>query len=101
MTTPPTTPSTAPTTVPGGGELSRKAYVAGIERIWSALLCIMRSKEEPGKPGEEEGDVAGSGTGSSFVTRVEVEREMNAEDRSRMKRSNGSAKVDIGAIVGD
>lgn len=58
MTTPPTTPRTAPTTVPGVGEVSRKAYVAGMERIWSALFCIVCSREE-----EVEGDAAGSGIG--------------------------------------
>lgn len=56
MTTPPTTPRTAPTTVPGVGEVSRKAYVAGMESIWSALFCIVFSREE-------EGAVAGSGIG--------------------------------------
>lgn len=94
MTTPPTTPRTAPTTVPGVGEVSRKAYVAGMERIWSARFCIVFSRE-----GER--DVAGSGIGSSRVTSFDEDREMNAEERSRTKRMRGSVRVDIGAMVGD
>lgn len=90
MTTPPTTPRTAPTTVPGVGEVSRKAYVAGMERIWSALFCIVFSRE-----------VAGSGIGSSRVTSFDEDREINAEERSRTKRIRGSVRDNMGAIVGD
>lgn len=94
ITTPPTTPRTAPTTVPDVGEVSRKAYVAGMERIWSARFCIVFSRE-----GERE--VAGSGIGSSRVTSFDEDREMNADERSRTKRMRGSVRVDMGAMVGD
>lgn len=46
-------------------------------------------------------EVAGSGIGSSFVTSVDEEREMNAEERSRTKRIRGSVRDDMGAIVGE
>lgn len=80
--------------MPGDGEVSRKAYVAGMERIRSARFCIVFSRE-----GERE--VAGSGIGSSRVTSFDEDREMNAEDKSRTKRMRGSVKVDMGAMVGD
>lgn len=95
MTTPPTTPRTAPTTVPGVGEVSRKAYVAGMERITSARFCIVFSREGE----DEDGGVVGSGMGSSFVTSCEEDREMNADEISRTKRSTGSARDDMGAIA--
>ncbi|KAL3707346.1 hypothetical protein TMatcc_005324 [Talaromyces marneffei ATCC 18224] len=88
MTTPATTPRTAPTTLPGAGEESRKAYVAGMERIRSALFCSLCSREE-----EEGDDVEGSSSASGRVTSCDEEREMNAEERSRTKRSKGSVVV--------
>lgn len=56
------------------------------------MVC---SREE-----EEEGDVAGSGNGSSRVTSFEEDRKMKAEERSRTKRNKGSVRDDMGAIVG-